>query len=106
MELQIPEINLILTEIKELKYQIQNNSKNELNQEWYNDEQCWKLKGGMALSTYRSNRFYQIKGGIPDSYVGGRKVWSKASLIEWIPLSDNELPDYHTKYRTGAKKRD
>lgn len=106
MELQIPEINLILKEIQELKNQLQIQKESEVKQEWYNDEQCWKLKGGMALSTYRSNRYYQIKGGIPDAYVGGRKVWSKASVMEWITLIDEELPDYHKKYKTGAKKRD
>lgn len=73
--------------------------------EWLNDEQCWKLKGGMALNTYRSNRYYQCKGGIPDGYVGGRKVWNKASVTEWLPLTDDQLPDYHNKYKTGARKK-
>lgn len=73
--------------------------------EWLNDEQCWKAKGGCALNTFRTNRFYQPKGGIPDGYVGGRKVWSKATVMEWIPLTDDQLPEYHNKYKTGAKKK-
>ena len=105
MELVIPEIKLILDELSELKNKVQE-EKNSLNQYWYNDEQCWNLKGGMALSTYRTNRFYQVKGGIPDAYVGGRKVWSRESVQEWLPLSDKELMEYHLKYKTGAKKRD
>lgn len=104
MELQIPEINTILQELAAIKSQIQNKN-NTLDAEWYNDEQCWKLKGGMALSTYRTNRYYQVKGGIPDAYVGGRKVWNKASVLEWLPLTDNELVAYHQKYKTGAKKK-
>lgn len=73
--------------------------------QFYNDEECWKAKGGCSLSTYRTNRFYQIKGGIPDGYVGGRKVWSRESLMEWVNLKDDELPAYHEKYKTGAKRR-
>lgn len=78
---------------------------NEELPEWLNDEQCWKLKGGMALNTYRSNRYYQCKGGIPDGYVGGRKVWNKETVMEWLPLTDDQLPEYHNKYKTGAKKK-
>lgn len=73
--------------------------------QWLNDEQCWKLKGGCALNTFRNNRFYQPKGGIPDGMVGGRKVWSKETVIEWLPLTDDQLPEYHHKYKTGATKK-
>ena len=104
MELEIPEIKIILNELTELKNTIKKEN-NSLNQFWYNDEQCWKLKGGMALNTYRTNRFYQVKGGIPDGYVGGRKVWSRESVLEWLPLSDDELEVYHKKYQTGAKRK-
>lgn len=103
--MEIPEFKIILDEIKELKKQIQNQPEIETESEWYNDEQCWQKKGGMALSTYRSNRYYQIKGGIPDGYVGGRKVWRRESVMEWLPLTDSELENYHLKYKTGAKKR-
>lgn len=105
MEFEIPEINTILTKIDELTKLVAIN-KNVLSQQFYNDEQCWNLKGGMALSTYRSNRYYQCKGGIPDAYVGGRKVWSRESVLEWIYITDENLDEYHQKYKTGAKKRD
>lgn len=103
MELKIPEIDVLLSTLEVIKNKIEEKETN-INQEWYNDEQCWKLKGGMALSTYRTKRFYQIKGGIPDGYVGGRKVWSKKSVIEWLPLTDDELIEYHQRYNTGAQK--
>lgn len=104
MEVQFPEIKTILLELADIKRQVQENQ-NTLTQQWYNDEQCWKLKGGMALSTYRTNRYYQVKGGIPEAYVGGRKVWSRASVEEWLPLTDDELEEYHRKYKTGAKRK-
>ncbi len=94
--------NLLTNQLNELKNMISHSADLP---EWLNDEQCWKLKGGMALTTYRNNRYYQCKGGIPDGYVGGRKVWSKQSVIEWLPLTDSQLTDYHNKYKTGAKKK-
>lgn len=105
MELQIPEINLILQEIKELKTTKEKLELNErLKQEFYNENQCWELKGGCSLNTYKQIRFYQCKGGIPDGHVGGRKVWSRESVMEWLPLTDEQLEAYHTKYKTGAKR--
>jgi hypothetical protein len=107
--MEIPEFNEIKEQLSELKNLItankSNNKEDLLAAYWYNDQRCCELKGGMALSTYRSNRYYQCKGGIPDAKVGGRKVWSKESVMEWIKLSDDELPAYHDKYKTGATKR-
>lgn len=103
MELEIPEIKEILFKLESLENIIKTPSM--IVGEWFNDEQCWKLKGGMALNTYRTNRFYQCKGGIPDAYVGGRKVWSRDSVFEWLPLSDDKLEEYHLKHKTGAKRK-
>lgn len=102
MELILPEIADLRKEIVELKQLLLNPS---LNKEWYNDEECWQLKGGGSLSTYRTNNFYQCKGGRPDAYVGGRKVWSKESVAEWLKITDDQLEAYHQKYKTGAKRK-
>ena len=101
MNFDIPELKIILDEISELKAMVKPDVTIPA---WLNDKQCWELKGGMALNTYRTKRFYQCKGGIPDAYVGGRKVWSRDSVLEWLPLTDSQLEDYHQKYKTGAKK--
>ena len=108
--MEIPEFAEILQEITEIKNMVaadkaQQDFDSKLSSQWYNDQKCWELKGGMSLSTYRSNRFFQCKGGIPDAKVGGRNVWSRDSVIEWLKLTDAELPAYHEKYRTGAKRR-
>ena len=105
--MEIPEFTIILDEISKIKNLVAaEKDKQEIQgrftSQWYNDQQCWELKGGMSLSTYRSNRYYQCKGGIPDAKVGGRKVWSRESVLEWIKLPDSELPAYHAKYKTGA----
>lgn len=100
MQLEIPEIKTLLNEISLLKQEIIKEKKEELPM-WLNNEQCWKLKGGMAFNTYKSNRFYQCKGGIPDAKVGGRNVWHRDSVIEWLNIPDSELKEYHIKYKTG-----
>lgn len=103
MEIRLAEIDELLKEIRELKAVMVTPS---LTKMWYTDEDCWKLKGGGSLSTYRSNRYHQCKGGVPDGYVGGRKVWNKESVLEWLPLTDGALLDeYHVKYKTGATRR-
>lgn len=105
MELNIPElakIPMILCELQEIKCRLAEN--NGLEKAWYTDEECNRLKGGCTLSTYRKIRYYQCKGGIPDAYISGRKVWSRDSVIEWLSVTDNDLPEYHEKYKTGAKK--
>lgn len=91
--MDIPEFAIILDEISKIKNMVaaeksKQEFQNRLNSQWYNDQQCWELKGG-----------------VPDAYVGGRKVWSRESVMEWVKLSDADLQDYHQKYKTGAKKR-
>ena len=108
--MEIPEFEEIKIQLSELKNLMAadkavNDFNNMFMAEWYNDQKCWELKGGMSFSTYRSNRYFQCKGGIPDAKVGGRKVWSRESVMEWVKLTDSELPAYHQKYRTGATKR-
>ena len=108
--MDIPEFAEILKEISDIKNMVaadkaEKDFDNLFTSQWYNDKQCWELKGGMSLSTYRSNRFYQCKGGIPDAKVGGRNVWSRESVMEWAKIGDDGLMAYHAKYKTGAKKR-
>lgn len=103
MELTIPELDKLFLELEEVK-NILTQKNNVLKKEWYTAKECWELKGGNAYSSYETNRYYQIKGGIPDAYVGGRKVWSRESVEEWLKITDDQLPEYHEKYKTGAKK--
>lgn len=108
--MEIPEFSIILDEISKIKNLVaadksEKDFENMFPALWYNDQQCWEHKGGMSFSTYRSNRYFQCKGGIPDAKVGGRNVWSRESVMEWVKLSDAELEEYHKKYKTGAKRR-
>lgn len=107
MEFQIPEITQLLEEVHSLTTEIQNlksKSKYDDLPEWLNDEQCHALKGGCSLNTYRSRRWYQVLGGRPEAIVGGRKVWNKKTVIDWLSVTDDQLGEYHLKNKTGAKK--
>lgn len=108
--MEIPEFGIILNEIENIRNMVAaEKSKKDFDAmfpaQWYNDQQCWEHKGGMSLSTYRSNRFFQCKGGIPDAKVGGRNVWSRESVMEWVKIPDSEMEAYHAKYKTGAKRK-
>ena len=108
--MEIPEFGIIMKEISNIKALVASEKSAKdfddmFPAQWYNDQQCWEHKGGMSLNTYRTNRFFQCKGGIPDAKVGGRNVWSRESVMEWARLSDEELPAYHEKYKTGAKRK-
>ena len=70
---------------------------------WYDLETCYNLRGAGAFSTFKNNRWYQPKGGIPDEIVQGRHVWSRDTVAEWLSYTDKTLPEYHKKYCTGAK---
>lgn len=74
-----------------------------LTAQWYDLETCFNLRGVGAFSTFKNNRWYQPKGGIPDDIVQGRHAWSRDTVAEWLTYTDKTLLDYHKKYCTGAK---
>lgn len=76
---------------------------NQLVAQWYDLQTCFELRGGGAFSTFKNNRWYQPKGGIPDAVVQGRHVWSRETVAEWLTYTDKNLAEYHKKYCTGAK---
>jgi hypothetical protein len=68
-------------------------------QRWYTLAQAHQrkygiMKGGIALSTLKNCLAMQPKGGLPDSWISGRKVWSAATVEEWCKVSDENLADY------------
>jgi hypothetical protein len=68
--------------------------------------QAWYIKGCLcAWGSFAHNRFLQPKGGFYDGGFGGIGVFTNETIIEWLPLTDEDLEDYHRKYKTGAKPR-
>jgi hypothetical protein len=74
----------------------------DLKMQLYNLRQAWETKGGCSWNTFRNKRYFQPKGGHYDGYFGGRGVFFRETIHEWLPLVDGDLPEYHQKYRTGA----
>lgn len=106
MEFQIKELEIIPElekAIKELKDLVVSGTACK---QWWTLEETWNLKGGCSYSTFRNRRYFQCKGGIPDAQVNGRRVWSRESVMEWVKLTDDQLPEYHAKYKTGARRRE
>lgn len=105
MEINLEEIEKIpeiLKSVNELKQLI---VKSGLIKEWYTLDETWNVKGGCSLSTFKNTRYFQCKGGIPDGTVNGRRVWNRKSVEEWMNLTDDKLPEYHKKYKTGAIRK-
>jgi hypothetical protein len=91
--------------VEGLKQQATERSGIELTQQFYNLRQAWELKGGCAWGTFRTLRYYQPKGGHYDGYFGGRGIFFRETIQEWLPLVDGDLPEYHARYLTGAKPK-
>lgn len=70
---------------------------------WYNLKAAHAAKGGCAYETMRTRRWLQPKGGHFDAYIGGVGVWSAETIREWLAVTDDQLAQYHKKYRTGAR---
>ncbi len=98
MNLDLPEIGEVLRNLEHIKNRIdQVSTKSDLTQTWYNINECHALKGGCSFNTLKSNYSLQPKGGVPDAKVGGRKVWHRDTVIEWLNVTDEELPNYLSK---------
>ena len=72
-------------------------------QRWYTLAQAHQrkhgiLKGGIAFNTLRNSLALQPKGGIPDAWISGRKVWTSETVEEWCKVNDENLVDYLKKY--------
>jgi hypothetical protein len=77
-----------------------------LDQPFFNMQQAWLIKGSCcSWYTFQHDRFFQPKGGRFDGKFGGKGVFTNETILEWIKLTDEDLPSYHSKYMTGAKPR-
>jgi hypothetical protein len=69
--------------------------------EWMPLQAAAKLKGGAALDTYKTQYWIQPCCGLKSKRVGGRKVWHRDDVIEWLKITDDKLWDYAE--RLGAR---
>jgi len=77
-----------------------------IDQPFFNLKQAWKIKGCLCpWEGFRRYRFIQPRGGFPDGYFGGKGVFKNETIMEWLPLLDEDMEQYNRRYRTGARAR-
>ena len=77
-----------------------------ISQPFFNLRQAWIIKGCVcAWGSFQRGRYFQPKGGFFDGYIGGRGVFTNETIMEWLPLMDEDMEAYNRKYKTGAKPR-
>ena len=76
---------------------------NGTGQRWFTLEQAHVRKhgaipGGVSLSSVRNSLAMQPRGGIPDGWISGRKVWLAETIAEWCKVDDQHLEEYLAVY--------
>ncbi len=89
MKIQIPELDVILEQQKQILEAIQGNR----TQEWFNLEEACKEKG-VNYNTTKNNVFYQPACGKADKYLHGRRVWHKSTITRWLSVTDDNRDLY------------
>jgi len=59
---------------------------------WFTLRESLELKN-VSYKTAMNRRYLLPKGGEPDAVVGGRNVWSRDTILQWIPKTDRELTE-------------
>ncbi|MDR2245332.1 MAG: hypothetical protein LBE17_01455 [Treponema sp.] len=68
--------------------------------EWVTLQQAAKYKGGAAFDTFKTQYWLQPCCGLNSRKIGGRKVWKREDVIEWLSVTDDQLWEYAA--RKGA----
>ena len=61
-------------------------------QVWYTLKECCEKKN-LNYSTALNRKYLQPNSGVPDGEIGGKRVWKRATVLEWINKTDSELLD-------------
>lgn len=77
-------------------------------QRWYTLDQAYRRKygsipGGISKATVRNCIALQPRGGIPDGWSSGRKVWRSETIEEWLEVDDSTLADYLAIHNPGVR---
>lgn len=96
-EIQLQNEKLIreLAEVHKLLETVVPQSEND--KEFYNVEECARMKGGAALNTYKASARWLLPGaGNPQyaSYIGGRLCFHRDVVLEWLHVTDADYVEY------------
>jgi|AACY02.16.fsa_nt_gi hypothetical protein len=56
--------------------------------------EAFERKGGMNWKTFYHDSLYHPRGGKPDAYVHGKKVWKAETIEVWLGVDDHNLAEY------------
>jgi hypothetical protein len=93
-------ISRLILEIRDTQKQEENKKLYESVPEWVTLQQAAKYKGGAAFDTYKTQYWLQPCCGLKSRKLGGRKVWRREDVLEWLSVTDDQLWDYAS--RIGA----
>lgn len=57
---------------------------------WFTLKEVCLLKN-LGYKNSCTKKFLQPNGGIPDGVIGGKKMWMRSTVIDWILKTDEEL---------------
>jgi hypothetical protein len=93
-------VSQLLLDIKDAQKTEDRKTLYETLPEWVTLQQAAKIKGGAALDTYKTQYWLQPCCGLKSRKLGGRKVWLREDVLDWLSITDDQLWDYAN--RVGA----
>lgn len=100
-------IHLHLPQLKRIEEMLSKALAGKPEQAWYTLEQAHARKygegKGVSLQSVRNCLALQPRGGMPDGWQSGRKVWAAASIEEWLLVDDLGLPPYLEKHNPRVR---
>lgn len=84
----------LLRELEEVREMLveRPGSEDAMEQEYLTLEQCWRIKGGCSLNTFKANPLLRVGCGNPkySHYIGGRLCFKKQDVLRWKTVEDGQ----------------
>lgn len=71
---------------------------------WVTLEEAAKMKGGVCYAQLQKKKWLMPCCGTNYKYFGGKRVWHKDLVWEWVFVTDDVLEDYAAKYNVDISK--
>ena len=84
----------MILEIRDAQKKEEYRERHESIPEWVTLQQAAKYKGGAAFDTFKTQYWLQPCCGLNSRKIGGRKVWKREDVIEWLSVTDDQLWEY------------
>jgi len=72
---------------------------------WWNLKECCEWKG-ISMKTTQNRRELQPNNGVPDAFVGGRRVWRLSTVQEWLLQTDDHLSGSMSKIEQTSDEKE